>query len=458
MGSLTSSLWIAAGALSVDQGALDATTNNIANANTPGYSREVVDLSESTPVVVGQLTFGTGVNLDQIQSVRDQVLSLQIAEQMTQQNGAQTQLNSLAQVQALFANPAQGIGAGLTAFFNSISQLSTDPANGAQRSAVITAAQNLATSFNQTAQTLNTNQQSLNQSVSSTVDQINALTKQIAQINAQVGQLQQLGKDPGGLLDQENQLINQLSQLTNISETQTQQGLTLTTGNGTALVVANQSYALQVSTGANGMQDVFSNGQDITSTIQGGALGGAIQVRDQDIPGLMNQLNTLASQFADAINNAQAQGYDLNGNKGQALFTYNAASPASSLAMATTDPNAIAASSDGTPGSNGNIVNLMAVETNPLPSGLNPTDSYASLVAQTGNLAAQAQADVTSSTTSLNQLNDQLGAISGVSINEETANLLNYQNAFAAAARVVNTVNQLSQVVLNMGSSGTALP
>lgn len=458
MGSLTSSLWIAAGALSVDQGALDATTNNIANANTPGYSREVVDLSEATPVEVGQLTFGTGVNLDQIQSVRDQVLSLQIAEQMTQQNGAQTQLNSLSQVQALFANPTQGIGADLTAFFNSISQLSTDPTNGAQRSAVITAAQNLATSFNQTAQSLGTNQESLNQSVSSAVDQINALTKQIAQINAQVGQLQQLGKDPGGLLDQENQLINQLSQLTNISETQTQQGLTLTTGNGTALVVANQSFALQVSNGTNGMQDVFSNGQDITSTIQGGSLGGAIQVRDQNIPGLMNQLNTLASQFADAINSAQAQGYDLNGNKGQALFTYNAASAASSLTMATTDPNAIAASSDGTPGSNGNIVNLMAVETNALPSGLSPTDSYASLVAQTGNLAAQAQAEVTSSTTSLNQLNDQLGAISGVSINEETTNLLNYQNAFSAAARVVNTVNQLSQVVLNMGSSGAALP
>jgi len=205
------------------------------------------------------------------------------------------------------------------------------------------------------------------------------------------------------------------------------------------------------------MQDVFSNGQDITSTIQGGNLGGAIQVRDQDIPGLMNQLNTLASQFATAINNAQAQGYDLNGNKGQALFTYNAAGPAASLALLTTDPNAIAASSDGTPGSNGNIANLMAVETQPLPSGLNPTDSYATMVAQSGNLAAQAQADVTASTTSLNQLNDQLGSISGVSINEETTNLLNYQNAFSAAARVVSTVDSLTTDVLNMGSGVTAV-
>ena len=458
MGSLTSSMWIASQALDVDQGALDATTNNIANANTPGYSREVVDLTEQTPVEVGNITYGTGVNLAQIQSVRDQVLTLQIAEQTTQQNGAQTQLNSLQQVQAMFSDPTQGIGADMSAFFNSLSQLSTDPTDGSQRSAVITAAQNLATSFNQTAQNLTTNQATLNQSVSSTVDQINSLTQQIAQINAQVGQMQQLNQDPGALEDQENQLINQLSQLTNVSETQTQEGLTLTTGNGTALVVGNQSYALQVQTGTDGMQDVFSNGQDITTTIQGGNLGGAIQVRDQDIPGLMNQLNTLASQFATAINAAQAQGYDLNGNQGQALFTFNAAGAAASFSVATTNPDAIAASSDGTPGSNGNIANLMAVETNALPSGETPTDSYATLVSQTGNLAAEAQAEVTATTTSLNQLNDQLGSISGVSINEETANLLNYQNAFSAAARVVSTVDELTQTVLDMGAGVTGVP
>ena len=458
MGSLDSALSIATQALDVDQGALDVTTNNIANANTPGYSREVVDLSEQTPVEIGNITYGTGVNLQQIQSVRDQVLSLLIAEQTTQQGGAQTQLNALQQVQALFSDPTQGIGADLSAFFNSVSQLSTDPSDGAQRAAVITAAQNLATSFNQTAQSLTSNQASLNQSVSSTVGQINGLTQQIAQINAQVGQMQQLGQDPGTLLDQENQLINQLATLTNVSETQTQEGLTLTTGNGTALVVGNQSYALQVGTGTDGMQDVFSQGQDITSTIQGGTLGGTIQVRDQDIPSLMSQLNTLASQFAASINSAQAQGYDLYGNQGQALFTFNAAGAAASLSVATTDPNAIAASSDGTPGSNGNIANLMAVETQPLPSGETPTDSYANLVAQSGNLAAQAQAEVTASTTSLNQLNDQLGAISGVSINEETTNLLNYQNAFAAAARVVTTVDQMTQTVLDMGAGVTAAP
>ena len=127
MGSLNMAMWIAAQALEVDQGALNVTSNNIANASTPGYSREVVDLSEQAPIESGNLTVGTGVDLQQIQSVRDQVLSLLIAEQNTQQSGAQTQLNGLQQVQGLFSDPTQGIGANLTTFFNSISQLSTNP-------------------------------------------------------------------------------------------------------------------------------------------------------------------------------------------------------------------------------------------------------------------------------------------------------------------------------------------
>ncbi|HXW90278.1 MAG TPA: flagellar hook-associated protein FlgK [Terriglobales bacterium] len=459
MGGLLSSLLIATQALDVDQGAMDVTANNIANVNTPDYSREVPDLAEQTPVEVGNLTVGTGVTLAQIQSVRDQVLTLQIAEQTAQQNGAQTELNALQQIQALFANSNQGIGADITAFFNSISQLSTDPTNAASRAAVITAAQNLAVAFNQTSSSLTSNQLSLNQSVSQTIGQINTLTQQIAQINVQIGQMQQLGQDPGGLEDQENQLINQLSELTSVSETETPQGLTLTTGNGTPLVVANQSYALTVQNSATtGMEDVFFQGQDITSTIQGGILGGTIQARDQDIPGLLNQLNTLASQFAASINTAQAAGYDLDGNPGPALFSVTGPGAAATFSLATTDPNAIAASSDGTPGSDGNIQNLMAVESQPLaPGGDTPTNSYAALVSQSGTLAAEAQAEVTASTTSINQLNDQLGSVSGVSINEETTNLLNYQNAFSAAARVVSTIDELTQTVLNMGAGSASV-
>jgi flagellar hook-associated protein 1 FlgK len=459
MGSLSSSMWIAAQALDVDQGALDATSNNIANQNTPGYSREIPVLTEGAPTVEGDVTYGGGVVLQQVQSVTDQLLQIQFADQNQQQSSAQTQYNALQQVQELFSNPTSGIGADFTSFFNSLSQLSTDPTSIPDRQAVLTSAQNLATSFNSTEESLDSIQSGLNQSVSQNVTQINSLTAQIAQINGQVGQMQKLGEDPGNLGDQETALIQQLSQLTNVNQIQTENGLTLTTGNGTPLVVGDQSFALTTTAGPNGMTDVSSQGQDITSTLQGGELGGNLQVRDTVIPGLLSQLDNLASQFSTSVNAAQAMGYDLNGNAGQPLFSDTSGpGAASNLTVAITDPNLIAASSDGTQGSNGNVANLLAVQNQALPGGEDPLDTYSSLVSQTGNLTDQAQAEVTASTASLNNLNNQLGSISGVNLDEETTNLMNYQRAYEAAARVVTTVDALTQSVLDMGSGVTAAP
>jgi flagellar hook-associated protein 1 len=460
MGSLSSAMWSAAQALDVDQAAVDVSSNNIANVNTPGYTREVPVLSEAPPILDGSISYGSGVELQQIQSIRDQVLEIQIAQETQQQSSAQAQSNALQQVQTLFSSPTEGIGADFTNFFNSISQLSTDPSNIPDRQAVLTAAQNLASDFNQTESSLYSTQSSLNQTVSQTVGQINTLTQQIAQLNTQVGQMQQTGQDPGTTLDQENELIDQLSQLTNVNEIQTENGLTLTTGNGSPLVVGGQSFALSTVTGPTGMVDVAdAQGQDITSNISGGSLGGTIQVRDQEIPGVLTQLDNLASQFATSFNSAQEQGYDLNGNAGQALFSVTpGAGAASSLSVAITNPSLIAASSDGTSGSDGNVANLLAVQTQALPSGADPEDTYSNMVSEVGNVTSQAQANVSASTSTLNQLNDQFGSISGVSIDEETTNLMNYQTAYQAAARVITTVDDLTQSVLQMGADAPSAP
>ncbi|MGB8011395.1 MAG: flagellar hook-associated protein FlgK [Terriglobales bacterium] len=457
--SLSSLLWMASTALEADQGALDATSNNIANQNTPGYSREIPVFTEADPTVVGDLTFGNGVELGQIQSVRDQILQIQISDQNQQQGSAQAQYNALQQVQSLFSDSTQGIGVDFTNFFNSISQLSTDPANMTDRQAVLTAAQTLAGDFHSTETNLDSIQNSLTQSIAQNVTQINTLTSQIAQINVQVGQMQKLGEDPGSLGDQETELIQQLSQLTTVNQIQTENGLTLTTGSGTALVVGGQSFALRATNASNGNAEVTSQGQDITSSLQGGALGGNLQIRNTAIPGLLNQLDTLASQFATSFNAAQAKGYDLNGNAGQAMFSVTSgAGAASSLAVAITDPSLIAASSDGTAGSDGNVANLLAVGTSNLPSGATPEGTYAGFVSLTGTLTSNAKTELTATTSSLTQLNDQLGSESGVNLDEESTNLMNYQRAYEAAARVITTVDALTQSVLDMGSGVTAAP
>jgi flagellar hook-associated protein 1 FlgK len=204
------------------------------------------------------------------------------------------------------------------------------------------------------------------------------------------------------------------------------------------------------------MTDVLDqNGTDITSSLTSGDLGGSIQTRDTTIPGLLTQLNTLANQFGTAINAAQASGYDQNGDAGQDFFTIpsTVAGSAASIKVAITDPALIASSSDGTSGSNGNLAKFTAVQTTALASGQTPGDAYASLVYQVGSLTSSANAESTATSASLVQLNDQLSSVSGVSVDEESANLITYQQAYEAAARVVTTIQALFTVTMSMGTA-----
>jgi flagellar hook-associated protein 1 FlgK len=346
----------------------------------------------------------------------------------------------------------------MSALFASISSLGTDPTSNASRQAVLSAGQNLATAFNTASNTLTTQQTGLNSQVTNDVGQINQLAQQIAALNPQIVQQNAVSdvQNGGALQDQQDQLILKLSALTNVNVTQTNNGITVTTGNGTALVVAGQSFSLSTTAGANGMVQVLDpNGANITSQLTGGDLGGSIQTRDQTITGLLNQLDTLANQFATAFNSAQASGTDLNGNTGQNFFTVPATTSgsAANIQMAITNPDLLAASSDGTPGSDGNLASFSAIQTNTLPSGQTPSGTFSSLVYQIGSITASANAESSATTASLTQLNDQQNSVSGVSIDEESANLITYQQAYEAAARVVSTVQALMTVTMSMVTS-----
>jgi flagellar hook-associated protein 1 FlgK len=259
----------------------------------------------------------------------------------------------------------------------------------------------------------------------------------------------------GTIEDQRDQLVQQLSTLVGVSVTQSSDGEVITTGNGTPLVMGGQSYNLQTATGSNGLQQVLdSNGDNITANIQGGQLGGTLQIRDQVIPGFLNSLNTLASQFATAFNAAQTQGYDSSGNAGQAFFNIPSGTTgaAAGISVAITSGSQIAVSADGSAGSNGNVANLSAALTNALPSGQSAASAYASLVYQVGSASSNASDQSTAIGQSILQLTNQQSSVSGVSIDEETTNLIRYQTAYEAAARIVSTIQALNEATINMVS------
>jgi flagellar hook-associated protein 1 FlgK len=457
MGSLFGTLSIALGSLEADRGAIEITSNNIANVNTTGYTREQVNLQETPPVQIGDVQFGTGVSLGQTTSVRDSLLE----QRLDQENQTSSQLNSflgaMNQVQSLFNETAgTGLQAPLSAFYNSLTQLSTDPSNSSYRQGVVTAGQNLAAAFQQDSANLKSLQSNTDLSVVQSVDQVNQLTQQIAGLNVQISNLEGLGQDASSFLDQRTQLVRQLSGQIDISETNAGNGsLTIATTSGAVLVDGSQSFALSTQVNSNTTyHDVYSNGVDITPSIVGGALGGLIQARDQSIPSVLNQLDTLAYNVETSFNTQSRAGFDANGNAGVNFFTQPAsvAGASSSVAVAISDPNLVAASSDGTVGSNGNAQALANLQNQTIVSGQTPLDYYSNLVFQIGNQVSQAQSEKTAVGLVQQQLADQRSTISGVSLDEEAVNLIQYQAAYQASANVVNVVDQLLYDTLNMST------
>ena len=459
MSGLFGTLNIALSSLATSQDALETTANNVANANTPGYSRQVPVLEAGAPVIYGSLALGTGVVLDKIQSLRDPILEIQLNQQTQQNSYLNSQLTDLQQIQSGFSSSATGIGADITNFFNSLQQLSPDPTNLSLRQSVLTSAGNLATDFNTASTNLQTQRGNLDQSVTEDVNQINTLTSEIANLNSQISALQNTGGGTNALVDQQTNLIRQLSGLVDVQSIPSGNGgVTLTTSNGTTLVAGIQSFALSTKTGSDGAQHVFSGSQDLTNTLTGGSLAGTIQIRDRQIPSVLNQLDQLASGLATAVNTANAKGYDLSGKAGGNIFAAppaGATGAAASIKVAISDPSLIAASSDGTEGSNGNVANLQAVGTSQVVNGATPIDAYSNLVFQIGDATSSASAGADASSQILQQLQDQRNSVSGVSLNEEAANMVQYQTAYQAASRVVTTINNLLLDAVNLGEAST---
>jgi flagellar hook-associated protein 1 len=457
MGTLSGSMSIVLGSLQADEGALAVTTNNLANANTPGYDRQIVQLSENGAIVQGNLVFGDGVTLGQAQTVRSNILQIQLNQETQQTGQLGSFLDGMDQVQTLFNETAgTGLQTPLSAFFSSLQQLSTNPSDSSLRTGVITAAQNLASAFNQASSALTTQQSNLNLSVQQSVGQINALTGQVAQLNDQISGMTKAGEDASTLIEQRDTELNNLSNLIGINVISGQEGdITVTTGNGSPLIVGDQSYALDTQTNTtNGMQDVYSQGQDITSQISAGQLGGQINVRDQQIPSILGQLDTLAASIETAVNTQSTKGFDLNGKPGTALFSAPPAGisgAAGSMSVAISDPSLVAASSDGTPGSNGNANLLAAIANQAITNGQTPANYYSGMVFQIGNAVSNATAEQTAAGQVTQQIQNQIGALSGVSLNEEAANLTKFQQAYDASARVVTIISNMMDEAINLG-------
>jgi flagellar hook-associated protein 1 len=457
MGGLTADLNASMQSLLAASECMDVTTSNIANQNTPGYVRQTVQLQESEPSGGDGST--TGVDVASIQNTRDTVLDLSINAATAQQNFSNTVSSALGPVQTVFSDTAtNSVGATVDAFFNSLQQLSTSPADSSLRANVLTAAGNVASAFQSTASVISQAQQQADQSVVQSTDTANSLLQQIAATNQQISTGTALGQNVNTDQDQLANLLSQLSVIMNYQTVNSSDGLTLTTTNGTPLVVGNQAFALTNNPNSSGFNDVSAGGVDITSDISGGTLGGDLQSRDQTLATISSQLDQYAYQFAQAVNNVQTAGSDANGNPGVAMFdppdttTGNSTGAASSIAVALTSGSQIAAAaSGGAAGDGSNLTNMIDLQNQSITNGTTPDEAFSDLTFSIGNTIAQANSDSTATGNILTQLQNQQSSVEGVSIDQESSNLMLYERSYQAAAKVISTIDTLMGNVLDMG-------
>lgn len=444
-----------------DQAALDITASNVANQNTPGYTRQVVSWQSTDAVTLNGVTYGTGVKTTAV-SQRDRILEQRVQQQTQTQAQSGALKSALQQAQNIFGLTSTGTSAGSTAlgtatdaFFNSLSTLQGNPSDASTRQNVLTAANTLASVFNSAASQLAQVSSGLNQQVGTIVGQVNALTATIASLNQQIAGTSAHG-DAGALEDQRQLAITQLSQYVGLNQMTTEgNGITLTTSNGAVLVSGSKSFAMSTTQVAGTTHVLAGVGaQDMTSGLTGGQLGGVLEARDQQLPAYASALDNLAYGIGTAVNQQNALGTDGNGNLGQAIFSLpsSATGAAASMQVATNDPKAVAAASPGEGSAgNGNAIALADLSTANLAGGQTASGFLASFLGQIGNDTAGATTEDAAHQATLTQLTSQRNALSGVSLDEEASNLTQYQRSYEAAAKVFSIVNSIMASALNLG-------
>jgi flagellar hook-associated protein 1 FlgK len=464
MGTINSAFTIMAQALDADQAALNVVANNVANANTPGYTEETPNWQQNPAIEVSGISIGDGVSETGATSQRDRVLLERLDQQQQLASASGVRLTSLNTVQALFTpdsgsstSAAGDIGSDITGFFDSFASLEANPTNNALRQDVLSTASTLAGDVSNAAASLNSQRAALDQEAAGVASQVNSLTGDLAQLNLQI-QSTSPHADAGTLEDQRQQDLSQLSQLIGINQITTENnGLSITTTSGQLLVSEGSSFQLTTGT-VNGVTNFFLGGANVTAqlTAGGGELGGYLAARDQDIPNVLSALDQLAYGVSTQVNAQNNAGTDMAGDNGGAgnIFSQPAQNAGSAQAMSVvmTDPNHIAAAGLGAgTGDNTNAIALAGLGNRTIAGGQTPTDFYSNFVTTLGSAVSQAETENTAQNASVTQLQTQNDALSSVNLNDEASSMTVLERSYQAASQVFTMLNTVMASALNLG-------
>jgi flagellar hook-associated protein 1 len=453
--------------LAAHSAALATAGHNIANANTPGYSRQVANLVANQGLgLTPSMSVGRGVSLESITRARDQFIERQLPNALSAQASSQAGSDALQSVTALDPDLQGGLPSTLGEFYSSLRTLSQNPSDLAARQSVIGRSQSLARSFNQTVGAIEEGRSGLDARILGKVDEINAAARSLASLNVQIQTSGAANGTPNDLLDARQKAIETLASLTGATPYSNNVGdVSMALPGGTVLVSDGRAAQLSaVPDPANGAHLTLrltrpdrSGPVDVDSAALGGEMGGLFGARDGAMKTAVTSLDAFAFDLATSVNAIHHGGYAMDGSGLRDLFTVSAtASGAASQigvnAAIAADPRLLAAATTlpaGT-GDNRNILALMGTEQQALATGNNPIASLQKIITDFGNSSAQASAYAAHDSAMAVHLTDLRDSSLGVSIDDEMINLTKSQKAYEALSKVIATADQMLETLMSL--------
>jgi flagellar hook-associated protein 1 len=478
MSGISSVFNIGRNALQTYELALQVTSHNIANALTPGYTRQQMVLEAQNPLNLSGLHLGMGVTAGSVRQAFDQYTARSIQQNASALGESEAKATALAYLETIFNEAAgHGLNQALADFWNAWQDLANNPGGVPERTALLQKAEALSAQFRTMSESLDQVRRSMNTNLGASLSDLAQTARQIASLNERITASEADGTRANDLRDQRNNLVENLASLIGINHYEDGNGaLTILTTSGKLLVSGTQSWEL-----SQAGEQIYWNGipVDLSAELSGGKIGGWLDIRDEIIPQYLANLDELAGSLIREINARHAAGYALSGATGLAFFepppspvpgdhSGAAGALALSSALAGNPANIAAGGSSGAPGDNENALRILDLQTDQglllrkwtyAGRGTNVSsavqtaaleDYYRSLVGDLGILAAGTNQDRDFAQTLIDRLAEVRDSVSGVNLDEEMTEIMKIQRAYQAAAKLITITDEMLQSLLQI--------
>ncbi len=452
MSGIRNTLEIARSALVSSQMALDVTGNNIANANTEGYSRRRAVMKSEYQRTAQNFVIGKGVIVSRIERTRDQYIESQLRTQQQSLSYWETMQTKYARLEDIFTEPSEtGLGEMMSRFFDSWQGLATDPQSFTARNDVLQKANSLAAKFRSTTKHISDLKDEIRSEFNKQLEKFNSLAEQLAEINIQLPLSQEQAAD---LLDRRDNLLMQMNKIVNVQTMENEYGQVTISLGGKVLLENSKVIKVVEGSADEPLNTIHWEDNSRASKASNGQLAALATFHDETLQDYSDQLDELATSLVEKVNELHKTGYGLEGSTNVNFFDPSTTGAADIRVSSEVADNAekIAASEDGN-GGNGEIARKIAQLVNDstvVNNSFSFHDYYGATIARLGNDVQDTTVKRDGQKMLVNQARTHQEAVSGVSLDEEMTNLIQFQRAYQAAAKLINVVDEMMDTILRM--------